>query len=275
MGDLSGKTAIVTGASAPNGIGRAIAKRLAQDGANLVVSDIDGDVEVDDKPQSKLVLLESLVSDISMKGGKAIAVKLDVTKHSDVSNCIASTLEAFGKVDILVNNAGSPVGASNFLSTTSDEWNVSFQVNLLGSMMMAQAVIPHMQRSGGGRIINIGSIRSLGVEPGFGAYTAMKHAMVGLTKTIAAEFGVDGILCNTVCPGYIATDLHMAANKRLANEQGISVADVQSKRYEPVALRDAGKPSDVANAVAYLAGPQANYVTGINLPITGGVPLGV
>jgi NAD(P)-dependent dehydrogenase (short-subunit alcohol dehydrogenase family) len=148
-------------------------------------------------------------------------------------------------------------------------------VNLLGPMMLSQAVIPEMRKNGGGRIINIGSTGSLGAEAGFGAYTAMKHGLVGLTKTLAAEFGPDGILCNTVCPGYIATDMHEAANARLSQEQGLELAQIKANRYANVALRDAGLPRDVANAVACLAGPEANYVTGINLPVTGGVPVGI
>jgi NAD(P)-dependent dehydrogenase (short-subunit alcohol dehydrogenase family) len=142
-------------------------------------------------------------------------------------------------------------------------------------MMLSQAVIPEMRKLGGGRIINIGSTGSLGAEAGFGAYTAMKHGLVGLTKTLAAEFGPDGILCNTVCPGFIATDMHEAANTRLSQKQGMSVADIKQQRYANVALRDAGLPQDVANAVAFLAGPEAQYVTGINLPVTGGVPFGI
>ena len=132
-----------------------------------------------------------------------------------------------------------------------------------------------MKEQGGGRIISIGSTGSLGAEPGFGAYTAMKHGLVGLTKTLAAEFGVDGILCNTVCPGYIATDMHSAANARLAIKQDVTVDQIETQRYAAVATRRAGFPVDVANAVAYLAGPQASYVTGINLPVTGGVPYGI
>jgi len=94
-------------------------------------------------------------------------------------------------------------------------------------------------------------------------------------KTIAAEFGPDGILCNTVCPGFIATDMHEAANARLSAEQGVSLPQIKAQRYANVALRDAGLPEDVANAVAFLARPEAQYVTGINLPVTGGVPFGI
>ena len=174
-----------------------------------------------------------------------------------------------------VNNAGTTVGADNFLSTTSDQWEASFKVNILGPMMLSKAVIPHMRKNGGGRIINIGSIGSLGAEAGFGAYTAMKHGLAGMSKTIAAEFGVDGILCNTVCPGYINTDMHQTANKRLAVENGISLEEMKKRRYERVALKDAGTPENVADAVVYLSGPHSAYITGINMPVSGGVPFGI
>lgn len=136
--------------------------------------------------------------------------------------------------------------------------------------MVSQAVIPQMREIGSGRIINIGSTGSLGAEPGFGAYTTMKHGLVGFSKTLAAEFGPDGILCNTVCPGYIATDMHTAENTRLADQRGMSVEQIKKERYANVAPWDADIPENVANAVAYLAGPQAIYVTGINFPVTGG-----
>lgn len=245
------------------------------DGADIVAADVDGTVEVQGEPRSRANLLAGLVAEINQGQSRAIAVRLDVTREEDVKACIIQTNSAFARIDILVNNAGSLAGSDNFLSTTPNQWENSFRVNMLGPMMMAQAVIPEMRKTGGGRIINIGSTGSLGAEPGFGAYTAMKHGLVGLTKTLAAEFGVDGILCNTVCPGYIATDMHTAANVRLAAESGTSLDEIKTQRYANVALRDAGLPKDVANAVAYLAGPQANYVTGINLPVTGGVPVGI
>lgn len=275
MRPLDNKVAIITGASAPQGIGRAIALRLAEDGAAVIVADISGDIEIDGNIHSRAELLAQLRAEILASGGKAVAVGLDVTSSQDIGACIATALKNFERIDILVNNAGSLSGSDNFLSTTPEQWKISFDVNVLGPMMLSQAVIPEMKKVGGGRIINIGSTGSLGAEPGFGAYTAMKHGLVGLTKTLAAEFGVDNILCNTVCPGYIATDMHTAANERLAKEYDISVEQMKKQRYANVATRDAGLPVDVANAVAYLAGPQANYVTGINLPVTGGVPFGI
>jgi len=275
MHPLEGKVALITGASAPHGIGRAIALRLAQDGAAVVVTDIGGVMDVDGKPRQRSDLLQNTVSEIANAGGAAIALKLDVTNACDIQRTIEQAISEFGRLDIVVNNAGSLAGSDSFLATTSEQWKQSFDVNLLGPMMVSQAAIPHMRDIGGGRIINIGSTGSLGAEPGFGAYTTMKHGLVGLSKTLAAEFGPDGILCNTVCPGYIATDMHTVANIRLAEERGIPVEKIRKERYANVALRNAGLPEDVANAVAYLAGPQANYVTGMNLPVTGGVPFGI
>lgn len=272
---LKGKVALVTGASAPQGIGRAIALRLAEEGAAVVVSDIEGRIDIEGKSHFKLSLLAKLVSDIQAANGEALAIKLDVTSVVDIKAALEATLAEFGRLDILVNNAGALAGSDEFLSTTPDQWETSFRVNILGPMMLAQAAIPEMRKVGGGRIINIGSTGSLGAEAGFGAYTAMKHGLVGLTKTLAAEFGADGILCNTVCPGYIATDMHTAANERLAKENGLSIEDMKRQRYANVAVKAAGLPVDVANAVVYLAGPQANYVTGINLPVSGGVPFGI
>jgi len=275
MTHLSGKIALITGASAPRGIGRAVAMRLARDGAMVVVTDRTGTVALDGITQERSDLLAGLVRDIEAEGGRARAMTLDVTDADNIATCIAATTGHFGPVDILVNNAGSLAGSDAFMATTPDQWQASFAVNLLGPMMLSQAVIPHMQAAGGGRIINIGSTGSLGAEPGFGAYTAMKHGAVGLAKTLAAEFGPDGILCNLVCPGYIATDMHLAANTRLAAENAVPIAEMQRRRYADVALRAAGTPQDVAGAVAYLAGPEGNYITGITLPVAGGVPCGI
>ena len=275
MKELEGNVAIVTGASAPRGIGRAIAMRLAQDGASVVVSDVQGELNIEGANFDRSELLTQLVRDIEAKGGQAIDQIVDVTKQEDILDCLESTKESFGRIDILVNNAGSLAGSADFLQTTPQQWELSFKVNVLGPMMFSKAVIPQMRGEAGGSIINIGSTGSLGAEPGFGAYTAMKHALIGMTKTIAAEFGKDRIRCNAVCPGYIMTDMHAAANTRLAEENQISIAEMMDIRYKSVALRSAGEPADVADAVAYLAGPKSAYITGIALPVAGGVPFGI
>jgi len=258
---LEGKVALITGCAGANGIGRATAKALAAAGAVVIVGDLPG--------EGRLEQLDALADEIN---GAALA--LDVTKPADIALAI-KTAQSVGGVDILVNNAGTVTGAGPFLATTPDQWQTSFAVNLLGPMMLAQAVIPGMQAKGDGRIINMGSIGGLGGRAAFGAYSAMKHAITGLTKTIAAEFGPDGIRCNAVCPGYIATDMHAASNVRLAAVEGLPLDEMKRRRYEAVALRDAGEPGDIAQAVLYLAGPQGAYVSGINLPVAGGIQLGL
>lgn len=275
MKSLSGKVAIVTGASAPRGIGRATALRLAQDGASVVITDIQGQTNFNGVDQDKTSLLASTVSEIESDGGNAVAIDVDVTQEDDIVRCVDMAIELYGRLDILVNNAGSLSGSDYFLETTPEQWELSFQVNLLGPMMFSKAAITEMRTVGGGSIVNIGSTGSLGAEAGFGAYTAMKHGLIGMTKTIAAEFGEYDIRCNAVCPGFIMTDMHAAANQRLADMNNISVCEMMELRYENVALRRAGEPKDVADAVAYLVGPQGAYVTGIALPVAGGVPFGI
>ena len=214
MKPLAGKVAIVTGTSAPRGIGRAIAIRLARDGASVMAADVAEMLNLSGAEHDKMDLLAGLVSEIENDGGRAASMAVDVTRKEDIYRCVEATKGKYGRLDILVNNAGSLSGANNFLETTPDQWNLNFQVNLLGPLTFCQAAIPEMRNAGGGSIINIGSTGSLGAEPGFGAYTAMKHGLIGMTKTVAAEFGVDGIRCNAVCPGYIRTDMHAAANQR-------------------------------------------------------------
>ena len=270
-----GKTAIVTGAAAPKGIGRAAALRLARDGAAVVVTDVAGDLAVEGSRRCKLELLTSLAEEIEKSGGTANALEVDVTHPDHIDRCIRITRERFERLDILVNNAGTTVGTGPFLDTTAADWSSSFQVNLLGPMRFCQAAIPELRLAGGGAIVNIGSTGSLGAEAGFGAYTAMKHGIIGLTKTIAAEFGDQGIRCNAVCPGFIMTDMHAAVNARLAEEEQTPVDEIMERRYAQVSLRRAGTPEEVAEAIAYLAGPQSSYVTGIALPVAGGVPVGL
>ncbi|MEM7509181.1 MAG: SDR family NAD(P)-dependent oxidoreductase [Pseudomonadota bacterium] len=268
---LAGRVALITGASTPRGIGRAIAHRLASDGAAVVLTDIE-------RPEGEdgaLARMSASVAEIEAHGGRALALALDVTEAAAIQTTVAEVSSRLGPIDILVNNAGSLAGVGPFLETDARDWDLSYRVNLLGPMLLSQAVIPGMKSSGGGTIVNIGSTGSLGAEAGFGAYTAMKHGLIGLTKTIAAEFGPDGIRCNAVCPGFIMTDMHAAANERLAAEAGRLIADIQAERYAEVALRQVGNPQDVAEAVAYLAGPAGAYITGIALPVAGGVSFGL
>ena len=175
MGSLEGKVAIVTGAA--GGIGTAIALALAEEGARIAACDLASRRDHG---------LEPLADVISDKGGKAMAMAVDVRRKADIEAAVAATHEAWGGVDILVNNAGTTAGAGPFLDITDVDWQASFAVNLKGPADFAQAVIPEMRRRGGGAILNIASTAGLGASASFGAYTATKHGLVGLSKTIAA-----------------------------------------------------------------------------------------
>jgi NAD(P)-dependent dehydrogenase (short-subunit alcohol dehydrogenase family) len=261
---LAGKTAIVTGAGRPDGIGYATALRLAELGADIVVTDVT--VTSD---------LAQLVLEIEALGRRALAVAVDVTQADQITACVAQCVERFGGPDILVNNAGTTIGALPFQEIEPEHWDLSFQVNLKGPALFCRAVLPAMVRSGGGSIVNNASTGGLGAEAGFGAYTATKHGVIGLTKTIAAEYGEHGVRCNAVCPGYVATEMHDGTNQRLAGERSISIEAMKQERYTGVALRRAGTCAEIAEAIAYLASPASSYITGAAIPISGGTPVGL
>lgn len=262
--DLVDRIAIVTGTTSATGIGRATALALAAEGASVVVTDI----VVDD-------VMLALADEIRTFGVGSAALAVDITDRSQIDACRDAVIGRFGRVDILVNNAGSLAGSLPFLDITAEQWDTSYRVNLRGTADFCQAVLPSMIERSAGTIVNNASTGGLGAEPGFGSYTATKHAVVGLTKTIAAEFGVNGIRCNAVCPGYVATDMHVAATNRLAKERGISFDEMSAERYRGVAIRRAATTAEVAQAIVYLAGPKSSYVTGVALPVSGGTPVGL
>ena len=264
MGSLQGKVAIVTGAA--GGIGTAIVLALAEEGARIAACDLAS--RRDDG-------LEPLASAIWDKGAEAIAMAVDVGRRADIETAVATTLEAWGGIDILVNNAGTTAGAVPFLDITDADWKLSFNVNLKGPADFAQAVIPEMRRRGGGAILNIASTAGLGASASFGAYTATKHGLVGLSKTIAAEFGCDGIRCNAICPGFVRTEMHLDATRRLAAQEGIGEAEMAARRYASVPLDRAGEPEEIARLVVFLAGPGSAYITGTAIPVAGGHPVGL
>ena len=265
MGRLEGKTALVTAAG--QGIGRATALKLAQDGAVVVVTDLPS---TDDD-----AALQSLAAEVTSLSGGGLALALDITDQAQIDRCLIQVAEAFGGLDVLINNAGSSIGAVPFLDVTPEQWDLSYEINLKGPALLCRAAIPRMIARGGGAIVTNASTAGLGAEAGFGAYTATKHGLIGLTKTIAAEFGPQGIRCNAVCPGFVMTDMHAAANARLAREQNLSESAVAAQRYAGVSQRRAAEPREVAEAIAYLAGPAASYVNGVALAVSGGTPVGL
>jgi 3-oxoacyl-[acyl-carrier protein] reductase len=277
---LEGKIAIVTGAGRPRGMGWAAALKLAGEGAKVVVTDVGRkrkELEIagllglgDD-----VAVLGKLVTAIEKLGSEAMAMAVDVTDTAQIRACVDKTCERFGGIDILFNNAGTPIATGAFLEIPAESWELSWQVNVRGMMEFCRAVIPKMVERGGGSIINNASLAGLGAVPGYAGYVTTKFAAVGLTKAIAAELGRRNIRCNAVCPGNILTDMGEAEISFLAAQQGMSRENARSLYGEASALGRGGLPDEVADVVAFLAGPRSGFLTGVALPVTGGLPQGL
>jgi 3-oxoacyl-[acyl-carrier protein] reductase len=243
MPDLTGKTALVTGAS--RGIGAAIAKRLAADGASVAITYTKG---ADAAAQ--------VVENIEAAGGKAIAIQADAVDPEAISAAVARIVATFGGLDILVNNAGTAI-PKPFEETTLEDMDMMIGINLRGVFIATQAALKHMSK--GGRIITIGScVGERMLTPGLVAYAATKGAVKMFTQGLAREVGERGITVNNVQPGPIDTDLNPAAGE-WAEPQ---IANTALKRY--------GHVDEVAALVAFVASPEAGYITGASLTVDGG-----
>lgn len=242
---LEGKVAIVTGAT--QGIGRAIAGRLAAEGARLVVADMCGAAEAADEI-----------------GGGAIGLGCDVSSEEDVARLADAVRAAFGGADILVNNAGvySSLVPRPFDEIGVEEWRRVMDVNVLGAFLCCRAVVPLMRVRGGGRIVNINSGTPFKGVPFLLHYVTSKGAIIGFTRALAKELGAAGILVNAVAPGFTLSD-------------GVKANPVQLEKLQDVSLkarvipRDQ-HPEDIVGAVAFLAGPDAAFITGQTLVVDGG-----
>lgn len=245
MASLAGKVAIVTGAS--RGIGRAIAERLAQDGAAVVV----------DYSQSESAAQE-VVAAIESKGGKAISIQADLSQIKDIRRLFQTTLEQFGQLDILVNNAGTSL-YKPLAETTEEEFDHQFTVNAKGTFFALQAAAQHMTDNG--RIVSVSTAGTISGGIKFSAYVGSKSAIEGFTLCLAQELGERGITVNTVLPGIIETEM---STKTLSE-------DAQQAMIAQTPLRRMGKPEDVADVVAFLVSDQARWITGRNIPVDGGL----
>lgn len=246
MSDLTGKTAIITGAS--RGIGAEIAKRFAQAGAKVVVN-YSGSQEK----------AEAVVASIKENGGEAIAVKANVSDAESVKAMVEEAMAAFGSVDILVNNAG--ITRDNLMMRMKeDEWDDVINTNLKGVFVCTKAVTRQMMKQRSGRIVNIASIVGVMGNAGQANYVASKAGVIGLTKTTARELASRGITANAVAPGFITTDMTDALND-----------EIQQSMMAQIPLGRFGKPEEVAKAALFLASDEASYMTGQTLHLDGGM----
>lgn len=277
---LEGKVAIVTGAGRPKGMGRASALKLAEQGANVVVTDVARerkDLEIEGLLGigDDFSALERLVSEIEALGSKGLAMAVDVTDVGQIQACVEKACKTFGGIDILFNNAGTAVGVGSLMDISSENWDLSWQVNVKGMVNFCKTVIPKMIERGGGSIVNNASMAGLGAAAGYGAYCVTKFGVVGLTKVIAAEFGRQNIRCNAVCPGMILTDMGEEEIKFISMEKGVSMEEARQYFGEVAALGRAGQPEEVADVVVFLAGPRAAFLSGVALPVAGGMGAGI
>jgi NAD(P)-dependent dehydrogenase (short-subunit alcohol dehydrogenase family) len=245
MHRLENKVAIVTGGA--QGIGRAIAELFAVEGARVTVADVDAKAGA------------RTVKAIRTAGGTASFVRCDVSNENQVRRAVRLAA-ASGRIDVLCNNAAfiskTWHGAGD---ATAAEWERSFRVSLMGAQNFTHAVLPWMLRQKRGSVINIGSIQGLVAGRNSVAYTSIKHALVGFTRSVAWDYGLSGVRCNAVCPGPITT--------RISPKPG---SEMHQRQISRTLLGRVGKPREVANAVLFLASDEASYITGAILPVDGG-----
>lgn len=248
---LANKVAIVTGAG--SGMGRAMSRLFAREGAKVAVADITDSAG------------EETVRLIKADGGAAIFVHTDVSKPAEVENLIKTTVKTFGKLDILCNNAGVPQRPVPIEATEEAEWDHVYAVNVKGIFLGAKYAIPEMKKGGGGSIINTASIGGVRIRPGHAAYAASKGAVIPLTKALAIELAPHKIRVNCINP--VATESPM--KDQLAPE-GIDLKEFERRLISTIPSGRLAKPEDIAYAALYLASDESAMVTGIALGVDGG-----
>jgi 3-oxoacyl-[acyl-carrier protein] reductase len=242
---LNGKVALVTGAA--QGIGRDIALALATDGADVAICDINLEAAL------------KTATDIETKGIKSLALKANVAASADVTAMLEQVIEKLGRVDILVNNAG--ITRDGLILRMKDEdWDLVLGINLKGAFLCVKAALKHMTKQRSGTIINIASIVGAMGNAGQANYVASKAGLIGLTKTIAREYANRNITANAVAPGFIETAMTQALPE-----------NVRQELAKQIPMGKLGTPQDVANAVRFLASPEASYITGQVIHVNGGM----
>ncbi len=248
---LKNKVAIVTGGS--QGIGRATALRLAEEGASVVIAARGRE------------LLDQVALEIRAAGGSVAAVQADVSRAEDCARLVAEAVGAFGRLDILVNNAGTSA-TGEFESVTDDIWQADFELKLFAAIRLARLAIPHLKQQGGGRIVNITNTGAKQPRAKSMPTTVTRAAGLAFTKALSKEFAPHQILVNTICIGLVRAGQH----ERKAAKAGVALEQYYAKLAKDIPLGRVGRAEEVADAIAFLASEAASYITGTSINLDGG-----
>lgn len=273
MGELDKRVALITGAGKRTGIGFAIARAFAGEGAHIILADLCQDLEGFDPYYrlSRWEELRELAREISAAGVKSLPVKVDVTDESSVKAMGQSVEEAFGRLDILVNNAGIAPSPNLVQAMAPPAWKKTFEVNVHGTFLVSQAVIPLMVRSGpGGVILNMASKAGKIPRAFVGAYCSAKAAVIMMSRVMALELAPQGIRVNALCPGQIETDMERWSWEFEAKALGKNLEQVKAEKINTIPLGRVGRPEDVAQVALFLASSRSAFMTGQAINVTGG-----
>lgn len=251
------KVAVVTGAG--SGIGRAIAQRFGREQARVVVNDL--------RPGAA----NKVVEEITAAGGHAVAIPGDMTKEAEVNRLFDQVMGTYGRLEILVNNVGL-FEFGTLVGSTSEQWDRDFAINVRSAFLCSNRAALEMKKARTGCIVNIASRAGKVATSGARGYGAAKAAMLGLTRSLAAELAPD-IRVNAVCPGTISTGMDDAFVEKIAAEQGIEPAEYRRRWVASIPMKRVGTPEDVANAVAFLSSDQASHTTGEAFNVSGGLAM--
>ena len=272
MYNLAGKVALVTGAAGERGIGRAIAMRLAEEGADVVVADLHETPVIDTGWGG----LPAVVHAIEALGRRALAVRADVARAEQVEAMVGRALDTFGQVDILVNNAGAPAGRDRVPVIELEEaaWDLVHDVNVKGTFLCSKAVARAMiERDRGGKIINLSSVAGKRGIARYAAYCASKFAVRGFTQALALELAPHAIQVNAICPGLVDTE-RVGDMAQALKPGGVSTEEYRRQMIEQanatVPLGRVAEGGDVARMAAFLASEESDYLTGLSLAVAGG-----
>jgi meso-butanediol dehydrogenase / (S,S)-butanediol dehydrogenase / diacetyl reductase len=273
---LSGKVAFVTGAAAKRGMGRAVALRLAKEGADVMVTDKFANPKSAWAGDEDWNGLADVVKEIEALGRKAAYAVAGVENGKEVEAAVKATIDKFGQIDILINCAGTrgPVGVS-IVDGKEEDWELMFDVNSVGTMIVSKYVGKEMiRRNQGGKIVHIASAAGKLPCPGSAAYAASKWAVIGITQALAMELAPYKINVNAINPGFFATNLRDDDATLHSKEKGVTIEQFRADEYKflsgTVPLKRMGKVEEIADLCYFLVSDQSEYLTGLNINITGG-----